>query len=1014
MSRTTVRTTARRRRLAVLATLTTFAVGALVPTASAVPSAPPPASVDDTPPAPSTFDTTPARAAIERLVGARDDLELVGIDAGGEGDRYRVTADAGAVRIEGTSPSTIVAGFRDYLGAELDMSISWNGDNLGGTDGPDLPSDLPLPDAPIEASANVEHRFYGNDTEDGYTGAYRTWEDWERAIDVFAAHGINEVFMPVGTDAVYFDTLTQFGYSTDEILAWIPQPSHQPWWLLQNMSGYPSPVTEATLDARAELGRKIADRLRELGMTPVLPGYFGTVPDEFAERNPGAVTVPQGGWVGFERPDWLSPADGVFAEVADAFYTASEEILGTSTMYKMDLLHEGGTAGGVDVGEATLGVEDALQAANPGATWVLLGWQSNPPRAIIDAADPATTFIVDGLSDRRVLDREASWAPVPYAFGAIWNFGGHTTLGAQLSLWNTRYHEWLDRSGSHMTGVAILPEAGDNNPVAFEFLASRAWSDGPVDVEKWFADFATRRYGVRDESAVAAWDVLRRTVYDLPTDDGWSEAQDALYGATPSLSRTTAASFSPGRARYDIDEFATALPLLLDASPEARATPTYAYDLMDVARQVLSNTSRTLLPRLAEASSNRDAETFRELSDQWLANMDLLDDVVGTQEQNLLGAWLERARSYAVDDEQAAALEVDARSILTTWGDRSAVNAGLNDYANREWQGLVGTYYKGRWEQFLDGQHQRIVDGTPAPAIDWYAVGEEFVQGTGSFPTEASGDIVALATEVVDRHAEAEAPLPDPPSAGTTYVSDMPFVATRVNGAYGPVERDTEVGNAAAGDGQPLTIDGTVYDKGIGVNARAEVDLYLAGSCSAFDAIVGIDDTMNRSDAYPSVIFRVVGDGEVLFDSGTVRAGDPREVSVDVSGVETLTLEADPDVASTQPGAGAEWWDRADWADARVTCGPAVAVEASAELRSVGSRTVLAMRVDNTEDVPVDVEMSTSSGTVSGRVEAGESLYRGLVLREDLDGGTVRVSVTTVGEDPERTAEFELPYGSAN
>ena len=52
----------------------------------------------------------------------------------------------------------------------------------------------------------------------------------------------------------------------------------QPWWLLQNMSGFGGPLPQHVIDEHAAVGRKIADRLRELGMTPVLPGYFGTVP----------------------------------------------------------------------------------------------------------------------------------------------------------------------------------------------------------------------------------------------------------------------------------------------------------------------------------------------------------------------------------------------------------------------------------------------------------------------------------------------------------------------------------------------------------------------------------------------------------------------------------------------------------------------------------------------------------------------------------------------------------------
>lgn len=153
----------------------------------------------------------------------------------------------------------------------------------------------------------MAHRFALNDTHDGYTAPYADWPRWERLIDVLALHGCNEVLVTAGQEAVYHRLLQDFGYTDDEARAWLPAPSHQPWWLLQNMSGYGGPLSPGLIGRRAALGRRIADRMRELGIAPVLPGYFGTVPDGFTARNPGARTVPQGTWNGLRRPDWLDP-----------------------------------------------------------------------------------------------------------------------------------------------------------------------------------------------------------------------------------------------------------------------------------------------------------------------------------------------------------------------------------------------------------------------------------------------------------------------------------------------------------------------------------------------------------------------------------------------------------------------------------------------------------------------------------------------------------------------------------
>ncbi|MDF0513753.1 alpha-N-acetylglucosaminidase TIM-barrel domain-containing protein [Agromyces sp. H3Y2-19a] len=911
--------TPRRRRRAALAPLATIATALLLTTGTAgAANAEPPArdAKLDVPPK-TAPGLEPARDAVERLLGeASDGFDLAMLESADGADAYEITSKRNHVRVAATDSATAIAGVNAYL-ATIGQSVSWNVRNL------DPEAALPLPAEPITATSNVSHRFYGNDTEDGYTGAYRTWDEWEREIDELAALGFNEVFMPVGSEAVYAEVLEQFGYSAEEARAWIPLPGHQPWWLLQNMSGYPAGTSEALLEERTELGRKIADRLRELDMTPVLPGYFGTVPTDFADRNADARVEPQGGWVGFQRPGWLDPNSAVFPAVAEAFYEASEEKLGASNAYKMDVLHEGGRRGSVDVPGATRAIETALQTAQPGATWVLLGWQNNPPEDVAAAVDPETTFIVDGLSDRWARgDLEAKWSGVPYAFGTIWNFGGHTTMGAELAKWNELFDEWLNRDGSRVDGIAALPEGGLNNPAAIDFFAGLAWRDGPIDVNAWFDAWTERRYGVDDPELKAAWRILAETAYTLPDNEGYSEAHDGLYGARPSLSASAAATWSPGSLSYDPDRFAEALDHLLAAAPAAGGNASYRYDLMDVARQVTSNTSRVLLPQLQQAYGMRDRAAFTGLSEEWLGNMDLLDAIVATQPQTLFGRWIADARAAGADAAEADRLEFDARSIVTTWGDRSAVDAGLNDYANREWQGLVSTYYKDRWERFFASIQTAFDIGRAPASIDWYAVGAEFTASTATsaFLTEPEGDIVELAGRAVEAHDATVPDVPEPPTAGEHFLSDLPFASVSLNAAYGPIERDTEIGEAAYGDGKPIRLAGVEYGKGLGVNSPTTIGFNLGGQCSAFAAVVGIDDIMNKAGASPNVIFRVVADGEVRYDSGAMTKGLAAEVDVDVTGVERLELVVDPNAAGS-PAGQAEWWDRADWADAIVTCG---------------------------------------------------------------------------------------------
>ncbi|MEX2985759.1 alpha-N-acetylglucosaminidase [Streptomyces sp. C36] len=664
-------------------------------------------------------------------------------------DAFRVSGEAGRITVEGTTPAVQLTGFHRYLRQVAHAHFSWSGTQTGR-----LPDRLPAVGAPLARTSNAVHRFALNDTNDGYTGPYHGWDYWEREIDVLALHGFNEVLVYAGADAVYHRTFIEHGYSDAEVRRWVPGPAHQPWWLLQNMASYGGPVSRELLDRRTDLARNIVRRLRELGMTPVLPGYYGTVPPGFPERNKGARVIPQGDWGGFPRPDWLDPRTPHFAAVARTFYRVQRELYGASPMYKMDLLHEGGNPGDVPVGDAARAVEKALRTAHPDATWAILGWQENPKRAIIDAVDRSRMLILDGVSDHypKVTDREADWAGTPYAFGTIWNFGGHTALGANAPDWARLYDRWRTKPGSALRGIALMPEAADNNPAALALFSDLAWTDGPVDLKGWFERWPAQRYGGTDAGAVRAWDVLRRTAYGTSREDGWSEQADGLFGARPDLAVNRAAAWSPRGLRYDAAEFDKALPALLAVAPALRDSSAYRYDLLDVARQCVANRGRLLLPRLKAAYDAGERDRFGELADQWMEWMALLEQVVATDERHLLGRWLADARAWSSTADERERLQADALSLLTVWGPRASADGGkLHDYANREWSGLVGGLYRLRWKTYFTALDEALENGRAPRPVDWFALEDRWTRQPPAVRTRPAGDLVRIARTVASR-----------------------------------------------------------------------------------------------------------------------------------------------------------------------------------------------------------------------------------------------------------------------
>jgi alpha-N-acetylglucosaminidase len=695
------------------------------------------------------FDLNPEREVLSRLLRERAaQFELGRIVSRDGRERFRISALNGRIKVEGSTPSAVLFGVNWYLKYIAHVQISTNGIRLGPVRA------WPLPTRNIEKDTPYAYRYALNQNIDGYTAPYWNWPRWEHEIDVLALSGINAMIVERGMDAVLYQTFRDVGYTDWEIRGWITQPAHQNWQLMGNLCCFNGPISGALLRKRVSSAQRILARLRELGMTPVLPGFYGIVPADFQRRFPQAHVIPQGQWAGFMRPGWLDPRDPMFAKLAAAFYGHQRELFGDTSIYDMEVFQEGGTSGNVPVPDAARAVQNALSAAHPGARWMMLAWQGNPSQPLLDGVDRRRLFIIDIDHDRVPRDdRDKDFHGAPFLFGGIWEFGGRTTLGANVANITERLQR-LGRTNGNMAGTAIFTEGMDTNPFAFDLFTEMAWRSEAVDTAEWTADYVRRRYGVADVHALAAWQLLLHSAYDIRIDDvkfnsERDAAQESLFNAQPALTVNRASNWSPEAMRYDAASFRRALPEMLQVAPALRPSETYRYDLVDVARQTLANESRVLLPQIKTAYDGQDRFRFETLTRRWLELMDLQDQLLATNRFFLVGTWLAGVRSWASNPTEAQRLEYDARSLLTTWGDRKASErADLHDYGNKDWAGLTRDYYRARWQTYFNALDADLRTGNRAGPIDWFALGDAWNRSVRSYSDRTHGDAYVIAQRV--------------------------------------------------------------------------------------------------------------------------------------------------------------------------------------------------------------------------------------------------------------------------
>ncbi len=699
------------------------------------------------------------------------DFEVIPDDQGF--DVFEVDGRGGRIVLRGNNGVAPASTLNRYLEVFCRCEISWNcGDQIA------IPRPAPAVAGKVCVVSPHRWRYAYNFCTHGYTMAWWDWSRWEHELDFLAVKGVNLALIIEGQEEVWIRALMQFGYAEPDARAWLCQPSHQPWQQMGNIEGYGARMSPEQVAQCLTLGQRIVARMRVLGMTPVLPGSYGMVPADFRSRFPDAKVHTQGTWGGMKRPDPLDPLDPVFAKFAQAYYGAQRELSGPVAFFAADPFHEGGDLAGIDLAASGRAIQAGMVADHPDATWVLQAWQENPRPALLDALDRSHVLVLDLF-----YENEENWRTrdqfgnSPWLWCTIQNFGGNTGLSSHLDLLRRRPAEALREAGAGRgvtRGIGALSEGSETGPLVWEIFFRNAWHADAPDPDSWLREYCRRRYGNDSAPALQAQRILLETVFG-PRADG--APLNSVVCARPSLEAyPKACEWGTTQAGYDTTRVPEAWRRLLAAAADCGDSDGYCYDVVDVGRQVLADLAGRYHRAILHAYESKDADQLHQLREKLLGLFRDLDELLATRKEFLLGVSLADARRAGATAEAQDRCERCARELITTWDDGDTIT----DYANRQWAGLVGTFYRKRWQTWLDALDDALKRGEP---IDVPAVRSRirdadlaWTRRHDRYATQPTGDVIAIAQRLFDQYAAdaMNSTLGDEPSSAAATTARSP------------------------------------------------------------------------------------------------------------------------------------------------------------------------------------------------------------------------------------------------
>jgi alpha-N-acetylglucosaminidase len=625
------------------------------------------------------------------------------IDAVNGKDVFEIESRNNKIVLSGSSGVALASAFYYYLTEYAHCQITWNGTNLN------LPATLPAVKTKLRKETPYDYRYYLNYCTFNYSMSWWDWPRWEKEIDWMALHGINMPLAITGEEYTWYLLYKEMGFSDEELKGFFTGPAYFSWFWMGNIDGWAGPLPLSWMKSHFELQKKILARQRSLGMKPVLPAFTGHVPAAFKSKFPQARLKATNWTNGFADTYILDSEDPMFAQIGKKFLQKQTELLGTDHLYSADTFNENEppSADPGFLGKLSARIYDGMAQADPRAIWVMQGWLFYSDRKFWK--EPQTEALLKAVPDDKMilLDLATEIEPVwkrtqgfygkPWIWNMLHNFGGNTNLFGRMDVVATAPSVALnDPQSGKMKGIGLTMEGIEQNPVLYELMMDNAWQSKPIDLKTWLPKFVRNRYGKSNINALKGWEILRKTVYNVPAYQYIRDGAESIIQARPTFDSLT--RWAKTTLNYHEKDLLPAWDEFVKAAPLCKTSDGFQYDLVDITRQVMANYALPIQRNMVAAYRKKKLVTFKKESSKFLQLIDDMDRLLATRKDFMLGPWVSDARQWGESPAEKALYEMNAKNLITLWGD---AKSPLNEYACRQWSGLLTDFYKPRWQLFF-------------------------------------------------------------------------------------------------------------------------------------------------------------------------------------------------------------------------------------------------------------------------------------------------------------------------
>lgn len=571
-------------------------------------------------------------------------------------DFFSITAQNGKIHVKANNYISAFHGIYCYLKEYCNVQLSWCANQEIHI------SSLVMFDGEFHKEIEQKYRVYMNYCTLDYSMCWWDFERWEKEIDFMAMNGINMPLAVVGTEAVWYETLLQFGFTKKEALDFISGPAFWAWQLMTNIEGYLPPENEKYVYERLELGRKILQRYLEFGMYPIQQGFSGHVPVLLRKKYPKAKILMQNGWCRYPKTAQLDPLDPLFFEFGTVYLNKMNELLGNHHFIACDPFHEGtppksSRAYLNDVGKA---INRLYENFDSESVWVMQAWTM---RKHIVKAVPKNRLLILDLNSEKTPQNDNCWG-YPVVSGMLHDFGGKNSMQGKLKKHSENAYLKLKNGGANVVGSGMFMEGIEQNPVVYDLQFELLTTAQAIDLDKWLDKYILRRYGKFDKTLRKAWEILLETCY---RSDGYEEnAVGSVVASRPQMIPTQAGPCCKNKLYYDTDKFEKAVELYLSVSEDFKESDGYQYDLCDLTRQAMSNRFYKEQIEFAGAYKKKNVSAVEEIAKKQLSLLADMDTLLSHRKEFCFSRWINDCHNLATDEKEKRYFDINARTLLTS------------------------------------------------------------------------------------------------------------------------------------------------------------------------------------------------------------------------------------------------------------------------------------------------------------------------------------------------------------